>query len=220
MVTRRLDTALDANTITSYADAAALMKQQYIPSIVGWEATANMLEQWLILVTVLLVPQERHPALFELETLLESAEELNSCLWEQAAVQQDMPAAFVRLVQTKFKESFHQFFTIRLPVLCPHFTPLIRTLTTGHFHLGTVTMPGLFRPNIPTALTAQQTTDPTYKTSVPAQRGGEASTHTSQVVVHNPAPLPHLQIGPGFRLRKSMEQAVVLRQAEGAITSG
>ena len=36
MVTRRWDTALDANTLTSYADAAVLMKQQRIPPIVGW----------------------------------------------------------------------------------------------------------------------------------------------------------------------------------------
>ena len=43
MVTRRWDTALDANTLTSYADAAALMKQQRILPIVGWEAAAKML---------------------------------------------------------------------------------------------------------------------------------------------------------------------------------
>ena len=35
MVTRRWDTTLDTNTLTSYADAAAPMKQQRIPPIVG-----------------------------------------------------------------------------------------------------------------------------------------------------------------------------------------
>ena len=45
MVTRRWDTALDANNLTSYVDAAALMKHQSIPTIVGWEAAAKMLEQ-------------------------------------------------------------------------------------------------------------------------------------------------------------------------------
>ena len=54
MVTRIWDTALDANTLTSYADVAALMKQQRIPPILGWEAAAKMLEQWLVVVTVLL----------------------------------------------------------------------------------------------------------------------------------------------------------------------
>ena len=35
VVTQRWDTALNANTMTSYADAAAMMKQQRIPPIVG-----------------------------------------------------------------------------------------------------------------------------------------------------------------------------------------
>ena len=64
MVTRRWDTNLDANTMTSYANAAALMKQQRIPPIVGWEVAANMLEKWLVVKTVLLGPQDRHPAVF------------------------------------------------------------------------------------------------------------------------------------------------------------
>ena len=98
MVTRRWDTALDANTLTSYADVAALMKQQRIPPIVGWEATEKMLEQWLVVVMVLLGPQERHPAVFELATLLEAANEVNFRLRAQVGSQQDMPAALVRLI--------------------------------------------------------------------------------------------------------------------------
>ena len=43
MVTRQRDTALDANTLTSYTDAAEIIKQQRIPPIVGWEAAAKML---------------------------------------------------------------------------------------------------------------------------------------------------------------------------------
>ena len=70
MVTRQWDTELDANTLTSYADASALMKQQRILPIVGWEAAAKMLEQWLVVVTVLLGPQERHPEVSKLATLL------------------------------------------------------------------------------------------------------------------------------------------------------
>ena len=52
-----------------------------------------MLEQWLVVVTVLLRPQERHPEVFELATLLAAAEEENSRLRAQAVMQQDMPAA-------------------------------------------------------------------------------------------------------------------------------
>ena len=53
-VTRIWDTDLDANTMTSYADAAALIKKQRIPPIFSWESSANMLEHWLVVVTVLL----------------------------------------------------------------------------------------------------------------------------------------------------------------------
>ena len=74
MVNRRWDTALESNTMTSYADAAALMKQQCIPLIVGSEAAANMLEQWIVVVIVLLGKQERHPGVFDLATLLTATE--------------------------------------------------------------------------------------------------------------------------------------------------
>ena len=107
MVTRRWDTVLYDNTLTSYSDTAALMNQQRIPPTVGWEAAAKMLEKWLVVTTVLLGPQDRHPAVFELATLLAAADEVKSCLLSQAAVQQDMPAALVRLIQTEYKESFH-----------------------------------------------------------------------------------------------------------------
>ena len=76
MVTQRWDTDLSANTTTSYVESAALMKQQRIPPIFGWEAVAKILEQWLVVVTVLLGLQERHPTVFELATLLEAAKEV------------------------------------------------------------------------------------------------------------------------------------------------
>ena len=76
MVTLRWDTALDANTMTSYVDAAALMKQQRIPPIVSWEAATKMLEQCLVVVTLLLGLQERHPAVFKLATLLEAVDKV------------------------------------------------------------------------------------------------------------------------------------------------
>ena len=48
MVTRRWDTVLDTNTMTSYADAAALMKQQCILPIVGCKEETKMLVKWLV----------------------------------------------------------------------------------------------------------------------------------------------------------------------------
>ena len=54
-----------------------------------------MLDQWLVMVTVVLSPQERHRAVFGLATLLPAAEEVKSRLRVQAAVQQDIPATLV-----------------------------------------------------------------------------------------------------------------------------
>ena len=128
--------------MTSYADTAALTKQQRIPPIVGWEAASKMLEQWLVVVTVLLGPQERHPSVFELATLLEAGDEVNPRLRAQAAFQQDIPEALVQLIQNEFNKSFRQVFTSHLPVRWPHFNTLIRTLTKRHFHPDTVTIQG------------------------------------------------------------------------------
>ena len=52
-----------------------------------------------------------------------------------------MTDTLVQLIQTEFNKSFRQAFTSHLPVLWTHFTPLICTLNTGNYHLGTVTMP-------------------------------------------------------------------------------
>ena len=65
-----------------------------------------MLEQWFVVVTVLLGQQERHPAVFELAKLLEAADEVNSRLRAQTGSQQDMPASLIRLIQIEFNESF------------------------------------------------------------------------------------------------------------------
>ena len=137
-----------------------------------------MLEQWLVVVTVLLGLQERHPAVFELATLLAVVEEVKSRLRAQAAVQKDIPTALVLLIQSEFNWSFHQVFTRHLPVRWPHFTPLIHTLATGQFQPGTVTMPGGFWHSLPTTITAHRTATPPHKTSTTVQRVGEAYTDT------------------------------------------
>ena len=113
----------------------------------------------------------------------------------------------MRLTQSEFNESFRQVFTIHLPVRWPHFTPLIRTLTTGHLHLGTVTMHRGFRTSTPSSPTPPRRAAPPPKTQHTAQKGGDTSMRVLQVAVKNPAPLPHLQVGPGLCLRHYMEQA-------------
>ena len=94
-----------------------------------------------------------------------------------------MPAALIRLIQTESNKSFHQAFTSHLLVRWTHFIPLIFTLTTGNFHLGTLTMPGGLRHSLKTAITIHQTASLPHKTSTTVHRGGEAYTTTSQVAV-------------------------------------
>ena len=60
---------------------------------------------------------------------------------------------------------------------------------------------------MPSAVTTYRSAAPSHKTSKTAHRGGETHTATSQVAAQNPAPLPSLQVRPGFRIWKSMEQA-------------
>ena len=88
-----------------------------------------------------------------------------------------------------------------------HLTPLIRTLKTVHFCPDTVTILQGFRHNVPVALPPYRATAPPQR--APAQKGEDDHTATSQVAVQNPNPLSHLQVGPGFRLRQSMEQATI-----------
>ena len=122
-------------------------------------------------------------------------------------MQQDMPAALVQLIQTEFNESSSQAFTSHLPVRWPHFTPLIRTLTKENFHPGTVTMLGGFRHSLLTTVATYRSAAPHNKTSTTPHQRGESHTATSQVAVKKSAPLPQLQFGLGFRLRKSMEKS-------------
>ena len=56
LVVWRWDTVLDSNTITSYANIAALMMKHRILPIFGWKGASNILEQWIVLIGVILVP--------------------------------------------------------------------------------------------------------------------------------------------------------------------
>ena len=142
--------------------------------------------------------------------LLKSAKEVNLRLRAQATVQQDIPAALVRLVQIEFNKSFRQVFDIHLLVCWTHFTPLIPTLTTGNFHLGTVTMHGELWSNIPRKPLLPRvvlTPSPHHTQKLKCNKGGVITMPLHQVAVNNTTPLPHLQFCLGFRLQKSMEKS-------------
>ena len=54
--------------------------------------------------------------MFEITTLLEAVDKVNSHLGSQVAAHQDMPDSLVRLIQTEFNKSFRQVVTSHLPV--------------------------------------------------------------------------------------------------------
>ena len=106
LVARQWYTLLDSNMLTSYFDTTALMTKEHIAPIIGWERAANMLEQWLVLIDVILGPPEPHPAIYKLSVLVEVADNVSARLHAQAHHQPDMPEMLIHLVQTELKESF------------------------------------------------------------------------------------------------------------------
>ena len=80
LVAWQWDTALDSNMLTSYTNTAVLMIKQQISPIVIWEGAAKTLEQWLMLLDVILGPPELHPAIHELIVLVEAADEVSARL--------------------------------------------------------------------------------------------------------------------------------------------
>ena len=140
-------------------------------------------------------------------SLLKVSNEVNSRLISQATVKQGMPATLIRIVQNHFNKSFWQVFTSHLTIIFPHFDKIIRTLTKGNFHPGTITMPGGFRHTSMPAPTTSRSIVSAPLTLHPhlSSGGGGSTNHTQQVSVQNPAPIAHLKVGIGFCLRKSMD---------------
>ena len=78
LVARRWDTALDSNTLTFYANTAALMTKQRILKIVGWEGVANTPKQCPVLLNLILGPPALHLVVHELSVLVEATEEVST----------------------------------------------------------------------------------------------------------------------------------------------
>ena len=75
-----------------------------------------MLNQWLVLIGVIMGLQEVHSTIFKLEILIEEAEEVISCIHAQSMMQSSIPEALVRIIQIKFSKRFHQVFNNQLMV--------------------------------------------------------------------------------------------------------
>ena len=58
MVAQRWDMELYRSTLTMYADTTSILQNQNISPILGWEAMDIMLEQWDVLLLVIIIPPE------------------------------------------------------------------------------------------------------------------------------------------------------------------
>ena len=62
-------TSLDTNTLTLYTEISSLTKQHHMDPIIWWEGAVNILSKWLIIIDIILVPQEMYPIIYEMATL-------------------------------------------------------------------------------------------------------------------------------------------------------
>ena len=86
---------------------AALVERQWdrtlntitVATIVRWEVSKSMLDQWAFLLVVLWVPPKKHCRVYELMLMIDAAEEVNTGLRSKAKHRPTMPEDIVRLIQ-------------------------------------------------------------------------------------------------------------------------
>ena len=77
LVVRRWDTTLDIRTMVAYSDTASLLQHQEVELIIGWEAAVNILEQWVVFLTVIMVPGSSHHVVYEITMYVDASDKLN-----------------------------------------------------------------------------------------------------------------------------------------------
>ena len=81
LVVRRWDTTLDIRTMVAYSDTASLLQHQEVELIIGWEAAVNILEQWVVFLTVIMVLVSSLHAVYEITMYIDASDEVNVRLW-------------------------------------------------------------------------------------------------------------------------------------------
>ena len=99
LVMQKWDTLLESNTLTSYAYTAAIMTKQHISPIFVWEGADKMIEQWIVLLGVILGPQDLRPVIHELTVFVEAGEEVSTRLCAQTHHQMYMLVVLIQIVQ-------------------------------------------------------------------------------------------------------------------------
>ena len=74
LVARRWYTALYSSTLITYTDTTSLLQFQKVDTIIIWEAAVNMLDQWAVLLMVIIGEGILHPAVYYLTMLIDGSE--------------------------------------------------------------------------------------------------------------------------------------------------
>ena len=156
--------------------------------------------------TVILRSGRSHPAAYELIMFIDASDEVNVRLRTQARYQPSMPEDLMQLIKTDFNESCRKVFTSALSVMMTRLEMFTRTLASWNFLPERVVLPRVFQDQ------PQVTTEHLGKRvpTVHQYMVGGGSTITgrlSQETVANPAPIPEMQVRPGFKLRLAMDMA-------------
>ena len=103
---RRWDTTLEINMLTIHSDTTNLLQRQRIVSIVRCEEDKKIMQQWSVLLDVILGPLETHPTIYELTRLIDVAKEVNYRLQAQVKIKKNIPEDLIRLIKDDLDESF------------------------------------------------------------------------------------------------------------------
>ena len=106
LTVRRWDTTLEINMLTIHSDTTNLLQRQRIVSIVRCEEDKKIMQQWSVLLDVILGPLETHPTIYELTRLIDVAKEVNYRLQAQVKIKKNIPEDLIRLIKDDLDESF------------------------------------------------------------------------------------------------------------------
>ena len=81
LVARWWDTELYIGTLVTYSNTALLLQHQEVAPIIGWEAAVNILEQWVVFLTVIMVLVSSLHAVYEITMYIDASDEVNVRLW-------------------------------------------------------------------------------------------------------------------------------------------
>ena len=101
----RWDTGMERITLITYDDTDLLFHRQNITPILGCEVLVNMLDQWEVLLVVMLGQSGEHPEFYNMKLLIDASEEVNEQIQVQARYQQEITEALVILIQNYFNKN-------------------------------------------------------------------------------------------------------------------